>query len=182
MTLTQAMSANPVEDLDGWEFTVGTVLTAHGIRGELKVRDLHGEPRFFESGAVLCAVLPDGSRRRLTVRSSRVHQGCLLVLTAEVGDRTEAIALRNARLTVDPATRGPRSDGRPWDDEVIGLEVFTDAGESLGPVLEVLHYPAHDIYVTERALIPAVPEWVLRVDLSDGRILVKHDDGLYLDS
>jgi len=155
---------------------VGRISRAHGIRGEVAVHPLSEVERRFAAGSVLR--LEDG--RALTVETSRPHQHRLLVKFAEVPDRTEAESLRGQILLVPAEDAPPIDEGdRFWVHQVVGLEVLTEDGRSLGPVTEILGNPANDVWVTERgALIPAVRGVVISVDREAGRVLVRELPGL----
>ena len=63
--------------------------------------------------------------------------------------------------------------------EVVGLEVVTEEGRSVGRIREVLANPANDLWVTEAGtLIPAVREVVTRVDRDGGRVVIRDLEGL----
>jgi 16S rRNA processing protein RimM len=159
---------------------VGRVGRAHGVRGEVAVTPLtEVESRFAPGSALL---LEDG--RRLTVRASRPHAGRLLVRFEETADRDDAAALRGLPLLV-PSSELPEieDEGRFWVRDVVGLEVVTESGRSLGPVREVLANPANDLWVTGRPgepemLIPALRDVVVAVDLEARRVVVREVPGL----
>ncbi|HEX6547769.1 MAG TPA: PRC-barrel domain-containing protein, partial [Candidatus Dormibacteraeota bacterium] len=60
--------------------------------------------------------------------------------------------------------------------QLVGLEVRTRSGESLGRIAEVLERPANDVWVARRGnvehLVPATHEAVLEVDLAQDRVVV----------
>jgi len=154
---------------------VGRITRAHGVRGEMAVQPLSEVQARFAPGSVL--LLEDGWT--LTVAGSRPHQHRLLVRFREVADRTAAERLRGALLLV-PASDAPEApEGAFWVHQVVGVEVVTEDGRSLGPVREVLANPANDVWVTEDgALIPAVREVVVEVDLEAGRAVIRDLPGL----
>jgi 16S rRNA processing protein RimM len=156
---------------------VGRITRAHGIRGEVAVQSLTEVSDRYAPGSVLS--LEDG--RTLTVRAARRHQQRLLVQFAEVVDRTEAERLRGQVLLV-PVERSPAiaEPDRFWVHQVVGLEVVTEEGRSLGRIREVRANPANDLWVTDAgALIPAVRAFVRDVDLASGRVTVHEVPGLF---
>jgi 16S rRNA processing protein RimM len=157
---------------------VGRITRAHGIHGEVAVMNLTEVRSRYDPGSVLR--LEDG--RMLTVERSRPHGHRLLVKFEEVPDRTQAETLRGEVLLVPEHTVPRAPDGAYWVHQVVGLEVVTEAGRSLGRVAEVLHNPANDIWVTRSAetevLVPALRDLVLDVDLAAGRIVVREVEGL----
>jgi 16S rRNA processing protein RimM len=161
---------------------VGLITRAHGVKGEVAVRPLTEVESRFQPGSVLL-LGPDG-RREVTVDSVRgPHHGRLLVRFREVGDRGDAEAIRGQVLLVDSAQAPPLSEAdRFWVHQVVGLEVSTDDGRSLGRVREVLHNQANDIWVVEGEggdlLVPALRQVVAAVDLPGGRIVIKEIPGL----
>jgi 16S rRNA processing protein RimM len=134
----------------------------------------------FEPGSVLR--LEDD--RTLTVERSRPHRDHVLVKFEEVADRNDADALRGSVLLVDAAEAPPIEDAdRFWIHQVVGLEVVTEDGRSLGTIREVQANPANDLWVTEDgALIPAVREVVVGVDLAVGRVTIRELPGLLEDT
>lgn len=156
------------------KLAVGRVGRAHGIRGEVAVRPLSEVDARFTPGSVL--TLEDG--RTLTVRSVRPHRHRLLVRFEEVGDRNGAEALSGEVLLV-PASSAPElPEGAYWPHDLVGCEVVTEEGRSLGRVTEVLHNPANDVWVTPQALVPAVRDVVVKVDLDARRIVARDLPGL----
>jgi 16S rRNA processing protein RimM len=161
---------------------VGLITRAHGVKGEVAIRPLTEVESRFRQGSVLL-LGPEGDRR-LTVGSVRgPHHGRLLVRFREVGGRDEAEAIRGKVLLIDSREAPPiREADRFWVHQVVGLEVLTEEGSSLGRVREVLHNPANDVWVVDGAsgeiLIPAVREVVAAVEVSGGRVVIRKVPGL----
>jgi 16S rRNA processing protein RimM len=157
---------------------VGRISRAHGVRGEVSVLRLSEVEERFAKGSVLR--LEDG--RSLTVETMRPHQQRLLVKFAEIEDRTQAESLRGEVLLV-PADAAPEPpDGSFWVHQVVGLEVVTEDGRSLGRIVDVQGNPANDLWVTESgSLIPAVREIVAEIDMQGKRVTVREIPGLFED-
>ena len=154
---------------------VGRIARAHGTRGEVAVLPLSEVASRYEPGSIL--LLEDG--RRLTVEASRTHQRRLLVKFAEVSDRTEAESLRGETLVVRASSAPDLPEESFWVHEVVGLEVVTDDGRSLGRIREVQANPANDLWVTEDGtMIPAVREIVSGVDVGARTVTIHAPPGL----
>ena len=145
--------------------------------GEVSVQPLTEVGARFVAGSVLR--LEDG--RTLTVETSRPHRDRVLVKFEGVADRDHADALRGSVLLVDAADAPPIEErDRYWIHQVVGLQVITEDGRPLGRIREVEANPANDLWVTEDgALIPAVREVVVGVDLDAGRVTVRELPGLF---
>lgn len=161
---------------------VGLVTRAHGVKGEVAVQPLTEVESRFRPGSVL--LLGPAGERTLTVGSVRgPHRGRLLVGFREVREREHAERLQGKVLVIHPEEVPPiTEEGRFWVHQLVGLEVETEDGRSLGRLREVLHNPANDIWVVqgdgEEVLIPAVSEVVTEVDVPGGRVVVREVPGL----
>jgi 16S rRNA processing protein RimM len=155
---------------------VGRIARSHGVGGEVSVQPLSEVGARFEPGSVLRL---EGDRT-LTVERSRPHRDRLLVKFEGIEDRDAADALRGTVLLVGSDEAPPIDEAdRFWIHQVVGLEVVTEEGRSLGRIQEVQGNPANDLWVTEGGhLIPAVREVVVGVDLAEGRVTVRVMPGL----
>jgi len=134
----------------------------------------------FRAGSVL--LLGPAGQKPLTVTSARPHGHRLLVKFEEVGDREAAQSLRGRVLLVRKQDAPPLPRDRYWVHEVVGIEVVTEAGRSIGMVREVLHNPANDVWVVEgggrEVLIPALRDVVAEVDPVARRAVIRETPGL----
>ena len=66
--------------------------------------------------------------------------------------------------------------------EIVGLEVWTDTGENLGKVQQVLRTGSNDVYVVgtgaQEILIPAIEDVVKSIDVEAGKMTVHLIPGL----
>jgi len=76
-------------------------------------------------------------------------------------------------------------EGAFFLQDIIGFSVFDERGTRLGILQEVLTRPAGNIYVVAESaedknerLIPAVPEFIKKVDLERGKIIVSLIEGM----
>ncbi len=178
MSVVPTDSTNEDGSTADW-VVVGRVGRAHGIRGDVAVDVRTDEPeRRFADGASLRT--PTG---HLTVASSRMHSGRLLVRFAELADRTAAEAARGTelRVAVDRDER-PEDPEEFYDHQLVGLRVVTTEGSAVGELLRVEHHGAQDLLVigTDRGevLFPFVAALVPEVDLEAGRLVLDDAPGL----
>jgi 16S rRNA processing protein RimM len=74
--------------------------------------------------------------------------------------------------------RAPLDEDEFYLDEALGMRVVLEDGEELGEVEEILETSAHDVYVTPRAMIPVVPEFIISRDFENRVITVRRWEGL----
>jgi 16S rRNA processing protein RimM len=168
-----------VNDRPRW-VAVGRITRTHGVKGEVAVLPLSDVGSRFEAGSTL--FLEEREDRPLTVMASRPHQQRLLVAFRGVQDRTSAEALRGRYLFV-PASSAPHlPEGEYWAHDLVGCDVLTEDGRSLGRIREILHTQANDVWVAEGAagevLIPALKDVVREVDVAGRRVVVREIPGL----
>jgi len=123
-------------------------------------------------GSVLFA-----GERELAVRTSRPHQGRVLLTFTGVDDRSAAEALLGVELTAEPlAGDGELDEREVWVHKVFGAEVLDRAGTVMGRVTAVEANPAHDLLVLDGgALVPMV----FVVEQRDGAVVIDPPDGLF---
>ncbi|MBR2894900.1 MAG: 16S rRNA processing protein RimM [Oscillospiraceae bacterium] len=157
--------------------TVGQIVNAHGIRGEIKILPRGIDPDLL---CRLKSIYIDGNAH--TVTASRVHKGCLLVKLPGIEDMNAALALKNLSVSIRKKDiKLPK--GVYFDQELIGLTARNaETGEILGTLDEVMDYPAHKVYAVrggrDEFLIPAVPAFVEKIDLQTNTIDIHVWEGL----
>lgn len=161
------------------DVVVGRVAKAHGIRGEVGVDIRTDEPeRRFAQQAVVRA-----AGQNLTVKTSRRHQGRLLIVFEEITDRTAAEALQGSELTasINEDVR-PEAPDEFYDRHLIGLTVRDSHGNDRGQVGAVEHLPAQDLLLvtttTGDVRIPFVEALVPEINLDEGFLVVADVPGL----
>ena len=149
-----------------------------GIRGDLKVQPQTVFPERFDADSELYL---NGSPQ--TVLSSRPHRAGFVVRLSGVGDRTSADSLRGTILTIPEDDLALLPDGSYYHFQLIDMRVFSDEGELLGTIVEILDTSANDVYVVRGedgrdVLLPAIREVVLGVDVDAARMTVHLVPGL----
>jgi 16S rRNA processing protein RimM len=160
------------EDLSMWDVLVGRVV-GRWDRASLKIAPIDASENRFAAGSKLCLETPDGARRLVGVLSSKA-QGKSWVCDCGLSTLEQAEALLNSTLWVHRSMRPVLPEGEFYLDEVLGLRVQTQSGEDWGEVEEVLETPAHNVYVTRAAMIPAHPEFIVETDWNN-RVLIVRD-------
>jgi len=158
---------------------IGKILAPWGIKGEVKVEILTDFPQRF---ALLRRVFLGRKARPVELEGFRLHKGFALLKFAGYDDRTSAESLRGLLVQIPLEEAMPLGEGEYYPHQIIGLEVWTEEGEYLGEVTDILFTGANEVCVVqkgeEEVLIPAVEEVVLEVDLEKGRMLVRLLEGL----
>ncbi len=159
---------------------MGRVVGVFGIRGEIKVDLLTDFPERFSPGSRLHM---DGVP--VTVERSRdAGRDRMIVKLHEIGTRTEAEALeRDVTLDIREDDLTPLPEGAYYRFQLLGLEAYTNEGERLGSVEDVLVTGSNDVLVVRDIdgrpdlLIPNTPD-IAHIDIDANRLIVHVIPGL----
>jgi 16S rRNA processing protein RimM len=167
------------------ELTVGRVVKAHGVTGEVVVEVRTDDPEArFAPGAVLRARASDHREHNYVVEAVRAHGSRLLMRLAGVADRDAAEALRGNVFVIDSEELPPIDEPDTYyDHQLEGLSVRTTAGRDIGTVAEVLHTAGGELLAVNRGeagelLVPFVTAIVTSVSLADRIVEIDPPDGL----
>lgn len=153
----------------------GEIVNTHGIQGEVKLLAWSDSPEFLLDFKTLYV---DG--KPLEVQTARVHKNSLLVKFKGYEDVNAAMALKGKGVSI--ARKDAKlAPGRFFLADLIGLNVKDEAGEPLGVLKEVLTPSRQNVYVVEGEtthLIPAVPEFIKKVDVDAGEMVVSLIEGM----
>lgn len=163
---------------------VGSIIGAHGIRGEVKVALETSFPERFQRLKSVLIGPPDGSDYqpyRLT--ASRIHKGNALLTLANVTDRTTAEEMRGLTVAIPADQAMPLGEDEYYVHQIEGLQVYTEEGEHLGEIVEVMFTGANEVYVVRdedgvELLLPAIADVVQSVDLDAEKMVVRLLEGL----
>lgn len=116
------------------------------------------------------------AREARIVRSRPYGNGVALFLEG-VDSIEEAEALRDVELAVAAESLPRLPEGSFYHYQVIGLAVVDSGGVVLGRIDSIIETGSNDVYCVrqgpEEILIPAVKDFVERVDLENGRLWLK---------
>ena len=167
------------------EIYLGQFVKPVGIKGELKLLPSHDFwPRILESKQLILRILRGTGvdSRPLKIEHWRPQKDCYVVKMAGVQDRSTSETLVGAELFIETAGIDVELPDRVLPFQIMGKSVVDEAGHQLGEVTSVLATPVHDVYeVTGEKgsfLVPAVPEFILSMDLARAEIVIRPIPGL----
>ncbi|MCR4430151.1 MAG: ribosome maturation factor RimM [Tepidanaerobacteraceae bacterium] len=162
---------------------IGRILSAWGVRGQVKVEALTDDVRRFDK---LARVFIDEDNLLVSrdVESVLYLKDDFVVLKLKNVDTPEqAEKLKGAYLKIPREDAVKLPEGRFFICDIIGLRVLTENGESIGIITDVLQTGANDVYVIKgengrQILIPAVKQVVKKIDLEDGKMVIQLMEGM----
>lgn len=163
---------------------VGQIVSARGVKGEVKVYPLVDDPDFFSRIERIWLGDPDDAgepRRILRARPAKPH---VLIHFEGVDSRTDAEALSGLKLSVPSSEMPPLEEGLYYHFQLEGLRVETDEGRFLGILDHIMETGSNDVYVVrspggEEFLIPATREVVKSINLDEKTVIVSVMEGMF---
>jgi 16S rRNA processing protein RimM len=160
------------------QIAIGKIVAAVGLRGEVKVYSYSDKSERFAPGAEF---LIDGRPAR--VEAVRFVKKSPILKLEGVVDRDGAESLRGCALSVSVLSLPPLPDGEWYVRDLIGCDVYDEAGSVIGTITDVIQNGAQDLYEIAVPdgrvfLLPAVEAFVLRVDVLEKRVVARVPDGL----
>ena len=160
----------------------GIVVNTHGVRGDVKVKSL------CDSVDVLTSVkrfyIKQGGEMRPLTAVKNVPFGADMALLRFEGSASyeDAVVYKTKTLYADRDDI-PLGEGDVFIADIIGLPVIdADDGRVYGRVTDVFNQGAQDLYEVkkengETALIPSVPDFIIRIDVLSG-VYIRPIEGL----
>ncbi len=167
---------------DGF-ISVGGVVKPHGIRGEFCIKSYADSPSLFSEVAAVFLQKGNNPPKEITLSSSRQHKGLVLFKCKGVDDRDQAEALRGHTVLVREADLPEPDEGEHYLYQMMGCRIVLENGTDLGVLETFFETPEQDTWVIvtddkKEILLPAVPEFVLDVDLDAEIITIDPPEGL----
>lgn len=153
---------------------VGRIGRAHAMSGEATIEVRTADPnRRFAIGAQV----DTDAHGKLTIASSRLHNGILLLGFVGISDRNGIEKLKDTLLhaEVDIDEKNDNED-EYHVLQLIGCTAYLENGERYGEVTDVINLPSQDLLAITtangEALIPFVHQLVPTVEIKAKRIVV----------
>ena len=166
---------------------LGRVSKPHGVRGEVAVQ-LFAETSELLRGDVAVSRNDEGPPTgTMKVETSRMHHQQVLLRFAGVEDRNMAETLRGLYLIATRDELPELSEEEAYITDIMGLRVVADeegrAPREIGVITAVAAPAGQELWTIttpagEEVLLPAVPEFVLDIDLTAELVLIAPPPGL----
>ncbi len=162
--------------------TIGKVLKPHGVKGEIKVEPLTDHPDRFRKLKRVFLVSSRKEQKECRIKAVRyLDRDPLLLL--EGYDAPETVKGFNGWLVQVPEEEAiPLPEGHYYWFELIGMDVWSEAGERLGKIIDIFQTGSNDVYVMKAGkreiYLPAIKEVVKQVDRKAKRMVIHVLEGL----
>ncbi len=167
--------------LNDMNITTGIILSAHGIKGEVKVKPETDHPGRFKKGN---SFYLEKEKRNAALTSVRGDKDGLLIVGLEgIDDRDKAERLKGSLLQIEAADALPLPPDAYYFFQLKGMEVAEEDGTPIGVIVDLVTSGANDVYRIDckngdYMLIPALKQVVREVDLKHKKMTVRLLPGL----
>jgi len=155
---------------------VGTLLRAHGVKGDIVMSVLTDFPERLRPGKM---VYVGEDRQAFQITNARPHGKTLIIKFKGIDDREQAIFYRSQVVYVRTENVPRLPSGEYYFHQLLGLSVINEQGVVLGTLDSILETRANDVYIIKTSdgtelLLPAVEgEVILGVDLDRREMRVR---------
>ena len=153
------------------------------MRGALKIYT-YGETLGEQAAGDTLFLNPEtgGENVALTLTTLRPQGKFWIVEFRECSSMEDAQALLGEEVFIPEDRLPPAEEGEYYHFQLLGLEVETLDGKSVGILTGIMETPGNDVYVVDNrgreVLVPAVQEIVCSVDLELGKMVIDPPEGL----
>lgn len=157
---------------------IGKVTGAQGLKGEVRVYSYAENNDRFEK---LDKVWLEDEEH--IIENVRFHKNLVILKLDGITDRNAAEKVRNREVFMGEDELEQLPEGEYYVKDLIGLEAVDTEGNTIGKVTDILQNTPQDVYEIEKkdgkkALIPAVPDFLKKIDIEKGVIVFDPAEGL----
>ena len=151
--------------------TIGQIVRALGIKGELKVKPLTDDAQRYKALKVVYI-----KNKPYRIEHIRLDDEFVCLKLLGIDDRNGAEHLRDEFLEIDRINAVPLEEGSYFIADIIGCKLFTDDGDEKGKVTDVSQYGAADVFTVcdgkNKLRFPFFKKIIVKVDVETGIIIV----------
>jgi len=164
-------------------YIIGKVLKPQGTKGEVKVEIITSFPEHFVS---LDSVYFEENKnyQAYSIESTRTTDRFVFLKFENIDSIDQAEKLRNKYCYIREDELSELTKDEYYIHDLIGMQVFDEAGNRIGEISEVESYPANDVYVVSspegvQLNFPAIQEVIKSVDKKENKMTIHILDGLF---
>lgn len=174
------MSNKTIETKD--KILLGYVSSAHGIKGEVKVKSTYNLNDFISFSLKRLLVDYKGALNFFEIEKQRPSNEHILIKFKNITTRNESELLKGAQVFALREDLSLLEEGSFYFEDILGLKVITTKGLELGAITDLLETGANDVYVVtsgkKEYLIPDIKEVIKEINLEKQIMTIEPLEGL----
>ncbi|MBC2194421.1 ribosome maturation factor RimM [Listeria booriae] len=167
-------------------FNVGKIVNTHGLMGEVRVMSQtdFADERFVPGNELFLFAKNSKKPEKLVIKTHRKHKNFDLLTFEGIVGINNVERMKEGMLKVPESQLGDLEENEFYFHEIIGCEVYTEEGELLGTISEILTPGANDVWVVQQKgekdkLVPYIEDVVTSVNIADKKITISVMEGLF---
>ncbi|MBC7959657.1 MAG: 16S rRNA processing protein RimM [Vallitaleaceae bacterium] len=162
---------------------IGRVANTHGVQGGIKVVPTTDDPSRFDLLEKVYLEDTKGVTTCYTIASVKYQQKFVLLTFKEIKDMDSAMALKLSIVKIPRDQALPLEEGEFYISDLMGIEVYDEAGQKLGPIKDIIFTGSNEVYVVDDGsknglLLPAIKQCIKSIDINQHKMIVTVLEGL----
>lgn len=161
---------------------VGKILRPFGTDGHVKAERLSANPERIVAGSIVRIGSEERDTDEYCVENVASQAGAWRLKLSGVSTIGEAERLRDCYVYVSGEAAPLKGENEFYIHDIIGLKAVDSKGTALGEIMDVISMNHHDLWVIRcndsEQYIPAVREYIEKVDIERGIVVVRVIEGL----
>jgi len=153
---------------------LGVVVSAHGIKGQFKVKPFTAEPLSIASyGEVEME-----SGQKMVLQAKSIAKGLVLCASPQITSREAAEQLKGMSFSVSRSELPAPAADELYHADILGMQVVSPDGTALGEIIGLHNFGAGDILEIRQAdakttsFLPFYAPFLIALELEAGRIII----------
>ncbi|WP_036728855.1 ribosome maturation factor RimM [Peptoniphilus mikwangii] len=158
---------------------IGKIINTRGIKGEVKIFPLTSSVHRFSD---LITVFIGKNLEEFEVSNVSYDDRFVYLKFKNIDNINDVLRFKDEFLYIDDADRIELEENTFFINDIIGCKVFDLNDNELGEIKDVIENPVNDLYLlkseTGESLIPAVSQFVKKIDIDNKIIVIDPIEGL----
>lgn len=158
---------------------VGVITNTHGVRGNVKVFPYTFDvTRFEDYGRLFIGE----DKELVNIKRVSYYKNLVILNFEEYSDINEVLKFKEKSLYIKSEDEAKLDEGNYYISDILGCEVYDESENYIGIITEINQGASNDVYVVKgeklRGNIPAVKEFIKKVDTDAKRIIISPIEGM----
>lgn len=160
---------------------IGKIINTHGVRGELKINPMTD---YIDRFSLLNKTYVGEEKKLLSIEKARYHKSFVILKFKEYDNINEVLYLKEKYIYVDGEDKLVLPEDSYFIDDLIDCKVFDLDNIEIGHIKDIIYTNKDDVYVVKSSfedreyLIPAIKEFVKKVDIKNKTIIIDPIEGM----
>lgn len=164
------------------QFKVGSIISTHGVRGEVKVYPTTDDPGRFKKLKEVKLLFGD-EMLDVGIESVRFFKQLVILKFKGIDSLNDVEKYKHCDLFVPRNLAVPLEENEYYAADLLNIRVISDDGRLSGVLTDILITGANDVYEISledgrKVLIPAIRECILEINIEEGYLKFHAMEGL----